>query len=83
MMGNDGPEWFAPKRYGFGAGLPISWQGWLVLGVYIAIVVAAGVLLDGKRLAQGAIIIPATIALVIIFAKTTRGDWRWRWGREE
>jgi len=80
---NDRPEWFAPKRYGFGAGLPISWQGWLVLGVYLAIVVAAGVLLDEKRLAQGSIAIPATIALVIIFAKTTRGGWRWRWGGDE
>lgn len=79
----DGPEWFAPKRYGLGAGLPIAWQGWLVLVVYIAIVVAAGIFLDGKRLAQGAIIIPATIALIIIFAKTTRGGWRWRWGERD
>jgi hypothetical protein len=74
------PEWFAAKRYGFGAGFPISWQGWLVLWVYIAVVVAAGVLLDGKRLAQGAIVIPATVALVITFVRTTRGGWRWRWG---
>ena len=29
-MSDDGPEWFAPKRYGYGAGLPISWQGWAV-----------------------------------------------------
>ena len=28
---SDGPEWFAPKRYGYGSGLPISWQGWAVL----------------------------------------------------
>ena len=21
-------SWFAPKRYGYGAGAPISWQGW-------------------------------------------------------
>jgi hypothetical protein len=77
------PQWFAPKRYGFGAGLPVSWQGWLVLAAYIAIVVAAGILLDGKRLAQGAIVIPATIALVIIFARTTRGGWRWRWGDKD
>jgi len=80
---DDRPTWFAPKRYGFGAGLPISWHGWLVLGVYIAILVAAAVLFDGKRLAQGAIIIPATIILVIIFARTTRGGRRWRWGEKD
>jgi hypothetical protein len=76
-------DWFAPKRYGFGAGLPIAWQGWAVLGFYFAIVAAAGLLLEGKRLAQGSIIIPATAALIIIFAKTTRGGWRWRWGEKD
>ena len=80
---DDRPQWFTAKRYGFGAGLPISWQGWLVLGVYIAIVVAASVLLDGRRLAQGAIVVPATVALVIILARTTRGGWRWRWGQKD
>ena len=79
-MMDDRPEWFAPKRYGLGAGLPISWQGWLVLAVYVAIIVAAVILLDDHRLAQASIVVPATALLVIIFAKTTRGGWRWRWG---
>ena len=35
---SDRPEWFAPKRYGLGAGLPIAWQGWAVLAVFIAII---------------------------------------------
>jgi hypothetical protein len=26
-------DWFAPKRFGYGAGPPIAWQGWaLILG---------------------------------------------------
>jgi len=74
------PEWFAPKRYGYGAGFPISWQGWLLLGGYIAIVVAGGMLLEGSWLAQGAIVIPATAVLLLVIARTTRGGWRWRWG---
>ena len=36
-MSDDGPEWFAPKRYGFGSGMPISWQGWAVTLGFIAI----------------------------------------------
>jgi hypothetical protein len=63
--------------------LPVSWQGWLVLAVYGAIVAGTGALLDGKRLAQGAIIIPATVALLIIFSRTTRGGWRWRWSDKD
>jgi len=77
------PQWFAPKRYGYGAGFPISRQGWLLLGGYVAIVIAAGALLEGSRLAQGAIVIPATVLLVIACARTTRGGWRWRWGEKD
>ena len=27
-------DWFAPKRYGYGTGLPIAWQGWALLAAY-------------------------------------------------
>ena len=77
---SNGPEWFAPKRYGIGAGLPVSWQGWLVLGLYLAAVIFAGLFLDGKPLAQGAILVSATAAFLLVVARTTRGGWRWRWG---
>lgn len=30
--------WFPAKKYGVGWGLPITWQGWLVLGIYMALV---------------------------------------------
>ncbi len=76
---SDGPEWFAPKLVGFGAGLPISWQGWAVVLAYVAIVVAAVKLLGGNVLAVLAIVVPATALLILISAKTTRGGWRWRW----
>ena len=36
---SDDPQWFAPKKYGYGAGLPISWQGWALT---IALVVLVG-----------------------------------------
>jgi CHASE2 domain-containing sensor protein len=28
--------WFRAKRYGWGWGLPLAWQGWLVLAVFFA-----------------------------------------------
>ena len=73
-------EWFAPKRYGYGAGLPIAWQGWLVLALFLVALLAAVLLLEGDRLAQAAIIFPAVSLLLLIAARTTRGGWRWRWG---
>ena len=77
-------EWFAPKRYGLGAGLPISWQGWATLIIYLAIVFGAGLLLaERSPWAFGSIIFTATAFLLVVAAKTTRGGWRWRWGGKE
>ena len=77
---DDRPEWFAPQRYGFGAGLPIAWQGWAVIAAFVGVVAIAGLVLDGKPALQATIVFPALIGLSIIAAKTTRGGWRWRWG---
>jgi hypothetical protein len=76
----DGPEWFAPKRYGYGAGLPISWQGWALTLGYVALVIAISVTLKDRPLQLVAIVVPLTAVLIVICARTTRGGWRWRWG---
>ena len=39
MDDNDPPAWFAPKRYGYGAGLPISWQGWALTCAFVLVAV--------------------------------------------
>ena len=82
-MTDDGPEWFAPKRYGYGAGLPISWQGWAVLAAFLLLVFAVSVRFADRPLVTVAIMIPATTVLLVICAKTTRGGWRWRWGERD
>ena len=73
--------WFAPKRYGYGAGLPIAWQGWAVTLSYCLLVAGAayGVL---PRSVAGfvAITLCATAVLLVICARKTRGGWHWRWG---
>ena len=79
----DGPEWFAAKRYGLGAGLPISWQGWAVLIAYIGIVTGAFFLFGERNPATVAVLIIATAILLVITARTTRGGWRWRWGSRD
>lgn len=30
--------WFPAKRYGWGWGLPLRWQGWIVLALFIALI---------------------------------------------
>lgn len=83
MADTDDGAWFAPKRYGFGAGLPIAWQGWALLLGTIAIVIGVGVTLEDKPALQLAIILPLIIVLGIVTAFKTRGGWRWRWGDSE
>jgi hypothetical protein len=81
--------WFSPKRYGFGAGLPCSWEGWAVLAAYLA-VTGFGLYLS-KRFEDPATrlgvllaaIGPATVILVWVSRARTEGGWRWRWGRDE
>ena len=80
---SDEPEWFAPKRYGIGSGLPISWQGWVVLLVYLALLGLASFLIIYSWIGFASVVIMLTAALMLISMKTTRGGWRWRWGKED
>ena len=74
-------DWFAPKRYGLGAGLPIAWQGWVTTLAFVAIVVGAAFLFaERSPWVFGSIVVTATGLFVLIAARTTRGGWRWRWG---
>jgi hypothetical protein len=74
-------DWFAPKRFGYGAGNPIAWQGWAVLVGYIGVLTIAGfTLLPRHWILWVAIIVLATLALTVICAQHTKGGWRWRWG---
>jgi len=76
--------WFAPKRYGYGAGWPLSWQGWGLLGLYVlTLAILIVIARRSAPLAQAGIfllIIVATSLLLIIARNRTRGGWRWRWG---
>jgi hypothetical protein len=82
-MSNDGPEWFAPKRFGYGSGPPIAWQGWAVLIGYVAITIILSTTLRDRLVQCFAILIPLTAAFLVICARTTRGGWRWRSGKED
>jgi hypothetical protein len=80
---SDGPEWFAPKRYGFGSGLPIAWQGWALTFGFVAVSILVSVRFGHRPLQMIALLAPVAIAFVVICARTTRGGWHWRWGNED
>ena len=77
-------EWFAPSRYGYGAGTPIAWQGWAVLGVFVGAITAAGLMLMPEHWLWFIwTVLVASAAVLVVTARTTRGGWRWRWGDED
>lgn len=77
----DDNAWFLPKRYGYGAGLPIAWQGWALLGGFFLLICGAGMLfMPGLPAAFAALVLFATAALWLIAKRKTRGGWHWRWG---
>lgn len=70
--------WFAQKQSGFGAGLPIAWQGWATLVVFFAgIIIVLSQLVGPIRFVALAALV-AGFALVCAFK--TEGGWRWRGG---
>lgn len=80
-------DWFRPKRYGYGSGLPIAWQGWAVLAAHFLVVIGLALwatvepgLASTAVAAVGTVM--ATAVLVIIVRRRTRGGWRWRDGTE-
>jgi hypothetical protein len=79
---SDGPEWFAPKRYGLGS-MPVTWQGWAITVGFVAIVLVLAFTLGRQPVQLFAALIPLIAVFFVICAKTTRGGWRWRWGEEE
>ena len=86
-MKKDEDAWFAPKIFGYGAGLPIAWQGWLLLGAYMAVALLCGFLIewDAEIGVPMAIILllPATIILIIVSKNRTRGGWRGGLGEKD
>ena len=80
---SDDYEWFAPKRFGYGAGLPISWHGWALTIGFILLSIILGILLGKHPIQLIAALAPLVIAFMVVCARTTRGGWRWRWGKED
>ena len=80
-MADDDRYWFVPRRYGYGAN-PVTWQGWAITIAFIALALWVISHFAGRPGIEIAILAPATILLLVVTAKTTRGGWRGRWGED-
>lgn len=73
--------WFRAKRYGWGWGAPLTWQGWLVLAAFIGLF-ALGFLMfpPGSALAYLLVYLAVLTALLAAVCWATGEPPRWRWG---
>ena len=76
--------WFPAKRYGWGWGVPRTWQGWVVIALYVALI-AAGAAVVSPSLKPGyyaAYLVGLTIVLIgVCWVKGEPP--RWRWGQRD
>ncbi|MEO6113242.1 MAG: hypothetical protein ABIP07_02175 [Sphingomicrobium sp.] len=77
---NDNRPWFRARTYGFGAGLPLAWQGWALLALHVALILGVTLLLRASPVALVAAVMALALAPMPIYAARTEGGWRWRWG---
>ncbi len=70
-----GRPWFRPKRYGWGF-TPVSWQGWVLTGAYVAAVFVLAILVAPTQpWIFWTLLVLATVGYFLI-ALLTRGDGR-------
>ena len=76
---NENKIWFPAKKYGYGWGPPNTWQGWLVIALYVATCTTFSVaLMPLHPVAWGLCMFTETAALLAIcYAKGEKPGWRW------
>lgn len=73
--------WFARKTYGFGW-VPVTWQGWLVTGLYCANIAMAATLIHPPTHPFLFFLWMSTTTLLFIAVCYRTGEPpRWQWGK--
>lgn len=72
--------WFAAHRWGIGVGMPVAWQGWLLMAGQIAAASWGVIHFAGNEDAQLIAVLLVVLVPFPLMAAKVRGGWRWRWG---
>jgi hypothetical protein len=73
--------WFPAKRYGWGWGPPSTWQGWVVLAGYLALLLALIVFVPADRYPNWCSLgLGTLVATLIAICWWTGEPPKWRWG---
>ena len=76
--------WFPAKTYGWGWGLPITWQGWLVFLAALTLFACGAFLFPPETMLVGYIVYEVAIVAALIFICQRKGEpTSWRWGKKK
>jgi hypothetical protein len=76
--------WFPAKRYGWGWGFPATWQGWVVLAIYVGLIGAGAVVISpSSRPAMFAAYLVVLTILLVAVCWSTGEPPHWRWGERD
>jgi hypothetical protein len=82
-MRSEQKYWFPAKRYGWGWGIPGSWQGWLVLAAFAALLAIGFVVFPPDKELGFFKLYVAILCGVLILVCWLKGEPpRWRWGKK-
>jgi hypothetical protein len=76
------PYWFRAKRYGWGWGLPLCWQGWLVLAAYAVLFIGGFLWVPPAERTVAFVVYVNVISVLLVIICWIKGEPpRWRWGK--
>jgi hypothetical protein len=84
MSDEDTSFWFPVKTYGWGWGLPVRWQGWVVLVAYAALLFFGIPYLVAERdvVAFLLYVVGITVLLIVVIVAKGERPAAWRWGKK-
>lgn len=74
------PYWFPAKRYGWGWGVPVVWQGWVALILFFGLLALGAVWLlpsYGDLAFVGYASVLAALLVLVCWLKGEPPAWRW------
>jgi hypothetical protein len=75
--------WFPAKRYGWGWGLPSSWQGWVVFLAFLGLMVVGTTLFPPQRNLPAFLAWTGALTAVLVAICWLKGEPpKWRWGKQ-
>ena len=74
--------WFPAKRYGWGWGLPCSWEGWAVMVTWLLLLVGAAFTMMPKHPVSFEATLGVLTGFIIAICWWKGEKPRWRWGKD-